>query len=66
MTGTPHSAAAVHQANIYNVEYLGWGWGWGWAGAGAGLGWGWGSFVGSNYAMLTERGRGRVRGVAAE
>ena len=41
MTGTPHSAAAVHQANIYNVEYLGWGWGWGWAGAGAGLGWGW-------------------------
>ena len=35
MTGTPHSAAAVHQANIYNVEYLGWGWA---AGAGLGLG----------------------------
>ena len=58
MTGTTHSAAAIHQANIYIWRVSGLGW--------AGLGWGWGSFAGPNYAMLTERGRGSVRGVAAE
>ena len=57
MTGTTHSAAAIHQANIYI---------WRVSGLGLWLGLGWGSFAGSNYAMLTERGRGRVRGVAAE